>query len=363
MDKSTRYQLFVASFGIVPFYCAPYLMSEAVAAAITTPELSSAIPSTMMAAQLVFLLLYPVFEDRVTSLVKVKNILFCASVILLLCSLLNVSFYILIFSCGVIGVASAALFFFGTSISLSAVNSYSAFALRLSFTLILTGVVSLFFVILSTELSVRAFLIAFGLFYFILFLIFPSEKASGEFLFDLDIEKLSFKSFLPILAVFVFFLGQTGFYSYHVVIFSDQNLYTYLALSSARIAAGLFLIFLGAWFATRLNAGMLLILGLGEVVAVYLLIDTSGYLAIFALIVGYEIMLNLVAASAQASAGALSPILAKKFLPIAIISGAVVGPLLFGLLLVEFSDIVALPLICLSIFVMLALYYFKKRTQ
>lgn len=327
-DRSTRLELFVASFSIVPFYCTPFIISLYAKVLSNSENNIVYFPSIMMFAQLVLVMLLPAISTFVKLNQVFSGIFFVSFCVLSASLFLEVNEFYLSICALLIGLSSGSLFSFGTTISLNASDRTIAFLTRLAYTLVLTGLVSSVLVFFHEDFGLRSILIPISIFYFIFsfYIIFKeiSLVASEE-----RKQKLQISELAPLLLVFIFYLSQSGFYVFHAS-FYDGDFVSTALLAISRFAAGAVIIFLPATIFKKHSWTALIIWLAVEISSVLFLYQELNLIFVCFVIVMYEVSLNNLGAFAQARAGALSKDLALKYLAPSIIGGAALGPLFFA---------------------------------
>lgn len=351
-DAGIHPKLFIASLAIVPFYCMPFVMNDLSERSELSVIAVASVPSIMMLSQLLFLVLFPMLMAQ-GCLVSVRRIIRVSGFSLLFILLGIENYYILLVGAIFMGVGGGAIFYWGTNIALSSGAPVNAFTFRLGCSLLITGIFTFFSSYIFSSISIYILLFLVSLTYIIVSF---SKYYLDSDLFGLEVgsqkhtSNLSFVSILPMVFVFLFFLGQTGFYSHHVFLAGGSELQVG-ALSMSRVTAGLFLLGFGAKLWTLRNSLNLTYLMIIQVLIVYTMIYAKNAWIIYVSVAFYEVILNILAADLQASAGSKFQSLALKFMPFSIILGASIGPLVFAFLLLQFGVQASLFIPLFSLFI------------
>ena len=328
LSRSTRLDLLVASFSIVPFYCTPFIISLYIQDFSNTDSSIIFLPSIMMLSQLALVLLLPALSVQF-ELQRVFSLIFFSSFCVLFASFfLEISEFYLSLCAFFIGLSSGSLFSFGTTISLNASDKTIAFLSRLAYTLVLTGLVSTTLILLQEDFGLQSILVPISIIYFIFFFYIRGKKITFTNAKD-PVQNIRLPELLPLLLVVLFYMSQSGFYVFHASFYNDDFASTVL-LAGSRLAAGVAIILLPIAIFTNHSWRILIIWLAMEVISIFLLYQSLNLLLICFVIVAYEVSLNSLAAFSQANAGALAHNLAHKYLAPSIIVGAALGPIFFS---------------------------------
>ena len=332
---SFNQQLFVASFGVIPFYVSPFVLVVLANDLAMPMSVIGGFPASIMAGQF-FAALALGNVSSGFSLNVLARCSFAVSIAALVwASFVPLDVFKLLILGSLLGVSSGVLMFFGTYVSVTAQDKLKAFAVRLGYSLINVGVIISLFTVLFAFLNLRGLFLLLALTYLYLLFRFPELKVPAserkpETVLRPQAIALPLAGFALLL---FFFVGQTGFYSFHAAFEFDAIGLPLLFLSAPRIVAGVLLVV----FNTRLiKSGQtrgLLVWGVIEVLCILALSGSISPFLIFGVIVLYEISLNILATHVQGKVAQQYPQLAISFLAPTVMMGAIIGPMSFGALI------------------------------
>lgn len=358
--------LFVASLGAVPLLISPFFVHALVDSGAATNAQAAAIPASIVWGQLITSILLPVILREVPRPAFIRACLVVALAVSLVTVrqseiwMLSALFFML-------GVCSGIFMYFGTYYAALAEDRQLAFGIRLALTLIISGFATS---VLGVNLVSGSGHIMIGLAvaYTIAFVILPASM-------QLDRRSEPDQSFatnglssklLLIFLVFVFFMGQFGFYAFQIVVSSigDFTEAGYVvSIGLPRVVAGVVLFFVFRRYLKNISAALLFALACCEVLAIGVMSQTS-YLVLFAIAVClFEISLNLISSMLQTLVASHVQKLAAKWLTAAILGAVMVGPIFYGFALDAAMPYYAIATTMATCFVPVLLFVYLRKKK
>jgi|GEM_PF-3266291 len=349
LSSETKWQLFVASFSVAPFYVAPFVVLTLLVQTEISPVLLGLFPAAVMSGLFLVVTLLP-FVARGANLKVIGRAAFSLSILILaLVSVFGVTIVWLVLLGASLGVSSGILFYFGTTVALDAEQRFVAFLTRLAFSLIWAGSVVSVFALLYPFAGLRVLFMCLAAIYSFLFFVIPNWQIAAP---AATRERIAgvwhWNGVWALALVFVFFVGQTGFYSFHAAIKFTEVTVEVLQLSLPRIAAGILLLTGTSVFMKFSGIKAIAVLTAAQIISVLVLFSSNNAAGVFLVICVYEIAFNLISSHVQSAAGQIAPAMARRFLSPAVIGGAIAGPVVCGALITHFSSETAIAFVLLT---------------
>ncbi|MCK8464361.1 hypothetical protein MUY35_10905 [Aliiroseovarius sp. S1339] len=322
-------------FGIIPFHASPFLLILLANDLAMSLPVVGTFPASIMTGQLAAALILGNVSTSF-SLTWVARLSFCGEHrSTFMATFAQVDVTKLLILGFLLRISSGVLMFFGTCVSITADDKPKAFATRLGYSLINTGIVISLLTVLFGSLNLAGLFLILAVIYLYLLAGFPDVKICAAKVRPPHVKGPP-SWVLPLAGfalLWLIFVGQPGFYSLHASFeFDDINLLL-LVFSVPRIAAGVLLIaFNTALIKSGDNKGLIL-WGMAEISCVFALIGEGPLEIILFVVVFLEISLNILATYAQGTVAQEYPQLAVRFLAPTVMLGAIAGPIVFGTLI------------------------------
>jgi hypothetical protein len=361
----------------LPLHLLPLLIAAVIAQGRLPVSQAGWVASACLAGQLVAAVALPLL--RFTRLKRNHaGMAVAALLVALLCSNLP-SAGSLLLSWFVVGLACGNLYFLATTAAAAQTNKETAFSVRLSLTLIVSGLAIFVlqfgkgfanYSLLAIQLSiVFAVLTLLGL-----WLYEPPvalAAASSQSAATIATKPVVLQGrWYGLVVVFILFVGQPGFWAYAVQNVQQRGValeHVAYAIAFCKIAAGLWLYFNSKYRSKGnlepVTANDLLAPGM-VLVAALVCMALANAAPVFMLgVLVWELSLNVLSARLQAAVVNDNPRRAGVWLTAAIFLGASVGPTLHGLTLQLQAGALFLSYACLSALVPYIWFQFKARSH
>lgn len=327
--------LILSAAGSVPAHLAP--LAAAAAAFDGRLSIASAglIASAGFLGQLTSALLLPVLEIGVVS--GATAALWALLVVTGLCLAQADNVVVMISGWYVVGVACGALKFLGNTSAARAPHLASAFSLRLSLVLILSGAAALFAYFSGAKANydtLLKFLLAgiapvlfLGWFFYQ-----PPDTHLKRFKREKK-DSWSLQALCGLALVSLFFVGQSGFMAYVVITARSKGLTLTDAtwmLATAKLGAGLCLVVASRW-KLKATLGPELLAAFGLMASIAVIRSESSVEWFWVYMFCLELCLNTVSAYFLAAVVAVAPMLAGAWIGGTILAGQAIGAPLHGL--------------------------------
>ncbi|MEL7166516.1 MAG: hypothetical protein AAGL96_13690 [Pseudomonadota bacterium] len=360
LDRATRQRLLLASFAVVPFYSAPVVIAYAIGTLNVSAVEAARFPALLMGTKLAVLLVAPILNGGQTVARYLRTLLCVAAAAILACAVVGSGFDMWRAAAIPIGIASGGLFLFGTQIALESTVKTQAFLMRLAFSLLLAGLLSgAFFLMPPDEVGTGILSLIAAVYLGIAALLPPPTNVAEP---QLQAARTS-EPFWPLALIFVLFVGQTGFFAFHLAA-ASANFSADMtpALAAARIGAAVILLASLRRGAVLLSLPMVgfYVAEIGTILAISL---TQTVVVLVIAVILYEITLNCLCAQSQGMTGQRAPNRAMRFLSLMVIAGAMTGPVVFGQVSTYLGSEGAIMICCLAIAAPLLLQWPLRKNQ
>ena len=326
----------LSSVGSLPLHLAPLIVATLIADSVTSVERAGWIPSAMLLGQLSSSLALPALKIHTVR----RDVAIVAAIALLVGLAISSStkFVIILAGWFLAGQCCGTLMYLGTIVASRFPRKSFAFSLRLAIVLILAGSVSSLLQATNAFTSYRTLL-----FELILVLVpilicgMTLHRPVAEGPTKAEIAEGNVRSILQfsgLATVYLFFVGQIGFFAYVI----QQALARKMALNEAvwslaavKLTAGLWLIGLAFFGFGRQRKERFVFVGIALVSAMLTISYTLSIAVFFVALFLFEVALNTLSARLQAAVVAARPQFAGQWLTGVILLGAATGPPLNGL--------------------------------
>lgn len=328
--------ILLSAVGSLPLHLIPLILVTLIAdGEVTIPE-AGWIASVILIGKLASSLALPVLK---VSVVRV-TVAFCAALLMLtgLLTTLAATSLGLYLGWFLVGISSGILMYLGTVSASHFSNTTFAFSLRLGVVLCLAGAsIASLLLIDQALVSYRSFLMA-------LLLIFSLLLTLGLVLYNpttnhakpADIgrkHQWRLSQILGLIALFVLFLGQTGFLAYVVQETIDRGMTiaeSIWAIVAMKIVAGIWLAGNAVHGAANGRRHRLLEFGILLAVSLGVASQTTTPLILLLSLMTFEIAFNTLSARFQATLANANRHIAGQWLTATLLMGAAFGPPLYG---------------------------------
>lgn len=361
----------------LPLHLLPLLIAAVIAQGKLPLAQAGWVASACLAGQLVASIALPLLG--ITYLKRGHAAMAIATLLVaVLCSSLPFAGSLLV-SWFVVGLACGNLYFLATTTAAAQPNREAAFAVRLSLTLLVSGLV-IFALQLAkgfndyATLAIQLGIVFAVLTLFGLWLYEPPQPAANSPIASQNIPKHTAAPtngrWYGLLVIFIVFVGQPGFWAYAVQNVQQRGIpleHVAYAIAVCKLAAGLWL-YVNSKYRSKVQAKPLAAVDLllpGLVLVAALLCMSLASLAIVFMlgVLLWELSLNVLSARLQAAVVNDNPTRAGVWLTAAVFLGAATGPALHGLALQLGAGAVFLAYACMSALVPFVWLQFKAKVR
>lgn len=330
----------LSSVGSLPLHLSPLIVSAVVASSIASIAEAGWITSALLIGQLCTSLLLPTLKVHIVR----RDLLLLASMILLTGVLVSGSNNIIFVLAGwfCVGLCCGILKYFGTMAAVQFPRRSFAFTFRLGLILILAGVVSALLLFSNVLASYHA--LTFDLVLILVPILtlgnmmLRVRSATTEFA-DCPVESQNrspwtSRSIFGFITLYLFFVGQIGFFTYVIQQSVDRGLslqHTIWSMSAMKFAAGIAIFAISIYELEKRGKEQFLLAVLLLNFSILVLSQTQSIVFFVLGFLLFEISLNSLSARLQSEVVRESPNLTGRWLTGVILLGAATGPPLNGL--------------------------------